>query len=303
MNPFEAFRFGAAPAAAAASPLKRPRSPAAPPAAALPRRDWAQPPAQWEEVYSRIVAARAGRTASVDEFHAFLLACRTEPSPAFQVLVASLLSVQCRDTVALAATLRLRAALGGAITPAAVHAAAPGCVEDAVATCNLRNAKARVNTAHAACTAASVRFDTSAVCPQARFVRGCAAALLSPRHGGEVPRDVATLQTLPGVGPKVARLVASVAFGDAGAGIVVDTHVHRVTNRLGWAAAPAPERTRQQLQAWLPAALWDEASLELLGFGQQVCTPVRPRCADCPVRDLCPSAHAAHPGDAAEPDF
>ena len=143
MNPFESFRFGAAPAAAASSPLKRPRSPAPPPTA-LPRRDWAQPPAQWEEVYRRIVAARAGRTASVDEFHAFLLSCSAEPSPAFPVLVASLLSVQCRDTVALAATLRLRAALGGAITPAAVHAAPPGCVEDAVATCNLRNAKARL---------------------------------------------------------------------------------------------------------------------------------------------------------------
>ena len=154
---------------------------------------------------------------------------------------------------------------------------------------------------------ASSCFDTWVLRPrrpQARFVRGCAAAVLSPRHGGEVPRDVATLQTLPGVGPKVARLVASVAFGDTGAGIVVDTHVHRVANRLGWAAgAAAPERTRQQLQAWLPAALWDEASLELLGFGQQVCTPVRPRCADCPVRDLCPSAHTTHAGDAAEPDF
>jgi endonuclease III len=140
MNPFEAFRFGGAASAAPPSPLKRPRSPVAPPAA-LPRRDWAQPPAAWEEVYRRVSLARAGRTASVDAFHSFLLDCRAEPSPAFQVLVAALLSVQCRDSVALAATLRLRAALGGAITPAAVRDAPPGCVEDAVATCNLRNAK------------------------------------------------------------------------------------------------------------------------------------------------------------------
>lgn len=277
MNPFEAFRFGSAAAQAAVpSPGKRPRSPAAAPPAALPRRaDWAQPPAQWEEVYRRICAARAERTASVDAFHSFLVSCRNEPAPAFQVLVASLLSVQCRDSVALAATLKLRAALGGAITPRGVAESAEGVVEAAVATCNLRNAKAR-------------------------FVRGCAAAVLSPRLGGEVPRDVATLQSLPGVGPKVARLVASVAFGDTRCGLVVDTHVHRVSRRLGWAGddataavAATPERTRRQLEAWLPPALWDDAPLELLGFGQQVCAPTRPRCGDCPVRDLCPSAHTA----------
>ena len=136
-------------------------------------------------------------------------------------------------------------------------------------------------------------------------MRSCAAAVLSPRFGGDVPRDVDALQALPGVGPKVARLVASVAFGDDRCGVVVDTHVHRVARRLGWAGdgpgAATPERTRKQLEAWMPPALWDEAPLVLLGFGQQVCTPRQPRCGDCPVRDLCPSAACAE--DAAEGDF
>jgi endonuclease-3 len=216
-NPFEAFRFGAPPTAAAPppaapSPRKRPRA-HTPVADAPPSKAASPPPPHWHEVLRRIRAARAGRTASVDAFHAFLLSLRTEPAPAFQALVASLLSVQCRDVVALAATRTLRAALGGAITPEAVAAAPPGVVEDAVATCNMRNAKAR-------------------------FVRAAAAAVLH-RFGGRVPEDIAALETLPGVGPKISRLLASVAFGRTDGGIVVDTHVHRVAGRLGWAGADA----------------------------------------------------------------
>ncbi len=129
---------------------------------------------------------------------------------------------------------------------------------------------------------------------------------------------MAALESLPGVGPKIARLVASVAFGRADAGIVVDTHVHRVAGRLGWAgpatgvagaAADAhavllqrrrtPERTRRALEGWLPAELWDDITLEMIGFGQEVCTPLRPKCGGCPLRELCPSAGS---GLAAQPE-
>jgi hypothetical protein len=84
---------------------------------------------------------------------------------------------------------------------------------------------------------------------KARFVRAAAAAVLQ-RFGGRVPEDIASLETLPGVGPKISRLLASVAFGRTDGGIVVDTHVHRVAGRLGWAGAAAAAG----VDAWSAAA-------------------------------------------------
>ena len=157
-----------------------------------------------------IRAHRSNRTASVDVFHDFLLSLRDAPDAHFQALVASLLSVQCRDVVALGEMRNLRVALGGECTVHAVANAPDGVVEEAIRRCNYGRTKAR-------------------------YVRRCADAIINDnRFKGRVPADVEGLTLLPGVGPKIARLVASVAFGDDRCGMVVDTHVRRVCGRLGW---------------------------------------------------------------------
>lgn len=75
----------------------------------------------------------------------------------------------------------------------------------------------------------------------------------------------------------------------------VDTHVHRIANRLRWVETPTknPEATRVGLQSWLPAELWSEINLLLVGFGQQICKPVRPKCGECLNASICPSAELA----------
>ena len=94
------------------------------------------------------------------------------------------------------------------------------------------------------------------------------------RFGGDVPRTYKGLVSLPGVGPKIAHLMSSVAFGAGdGTGIVVDTHVHRVARKLGWVDAEeatrrGPEETRKQLEHWVPRGEWTDFSLAVVGFGQ-----------------------------------
>lgn len=105
---------------------------------------------------------------------------------------------------------------------------------------------------------------------QARYVKE-AADELHLRFKGVVPHTASELQRLPGVGPKIAHLVASVAFGLDRSGIVVDTHVRRLSERLGWTSGRAcatAEATRVRLEGWLPPELWAETTLLLVGFGQ-----------------------------------
>lgn len=105
------------------------------------------------------------------------------------------------------------------------------------------------------------------------------------RHGGRVPDDLGTLLELPGVGRKTANLVVTVAYGKPG--ICVDTHVHRITNRLGYLATRTPERTESALRAKLPRRYWIQINDLLVTFGQHVCTPVSPFCSSCVLYPYC----------------
>jgi endonuclease-3 len=108
---------------------------------------------------------------------------------------------------------------------------------------------------------------------------------LVERFDGRVPADLDALLTLHGVGRKTANLVITFAFGLPG--ICVDTHVHRITNRLGFVRTESPERTEWALRAKLPRRHWIGLNDLLVAFGQQVCQPLSPRCSVCPVTAMC----------------
>jgi endonuclease III len=120
---------------------------------------------------------------------------------------------------------------------------------------------------------------------KARSIVGMAKALVE-RHGGEVPRRRDDLTRLPGVGLKTANVVLGNAFGEPA--IAVDTHVFRVTQRLGLARADDPDRVRDQLAEAVPRRTWTRLSHLMQAHGRRICTARTPACPACPVRALCP---------------
>jgi endonuclease-3 len=110
--------------------------------------------------------------------------------------------------------------------------------------------------------------------------------ILRDDYGGEVPGEEAALLALPGVGRKTANLVLGLGFGIPA--ICVDTHVHRISNRLELVNTKTPEQTERALNDVLPRDLWVPINDLLVTFGQNRCHPTSPRCTDCPLDDLCP---------------
>jgi endonuclease-3 len=111
-------------------------------------------------------------------------------------------------------------------------------------------------------------------------------------HGGEVPRTLDELVKLPGVGRKTANVVLGVAFGTP-EGVVVDTHVQRITQRLGFTRHDEPAGIEQDLMRAFPREDWDAIGHVLIFHGRRICTARKPACAACPVSDACPSAFRA----------
>jgi endonuclease III len=107
------------------------------------------------------------------------------------------------------------------------------------------------------------------------------------RFRRRVPSTMEELLTLPGVGRKTANLVLILAHR-SGSNICVDTHVHRIANRLGWVKTRTPEETEQALYAAAPRKWWPIINLYLVTWGQNVCRPVYPLCGSCAIADLCP---------------
>lgn len=238
------------------------------------------PPTDWEEMYELVKAMRltgAARNAAVDTMGCERLA---DPGASardqrYQTLVALMLSSQTKDTANAVAMRRLQTEL-----PAHAPGATPGLT--------LANVLAADEEALHDCIR-SVGFHNT----KTRHLRE-AAALCRDRWGGDIPDTVAGLTSLPGVGPKMAHLCLSAAWGRT-EGIGVDVHVHRITNLWGWHATRQPEQTRLALQAWLPRDRWREINALLVGLGQTVCLPVGRRCGDCDLglRGLCKAADRA----------
>ena len=174
----------------------------------------------------------------------------------WSVLVSTILSLRTKDAVTLATS---RALLSRAPTPQALLA----LTEEEVA-----------RLAYPSCF-----YKT-----KAGSLRKIAAILMKD-YAGAVPADQEALLALPGVGLKTANLVLQEAFDlDA---ICVDTHVHRISNRLGWIATKTPDESEAALRATLPLSYWKIINALLVSFGQRVCVPVSPRCSVCPIAAQC----------------
>jgi endonuclease-3 len=178
-----------------------------------------------------------------------------QPDP-FRVLIACLLSLRTQDSTTRGAAERLFAV---ADTPAAILGLSPERIERLVYPVGFYRTKARV---------------IRAVCRD-----------LLDRFGGRVPAGLDALLTLGGVGRKTANLVVTVGF--AKPGICVDTHVHRISNRLGFVRTRTPEQTELALRAKLPRRHWIGYNDLLVSFGQNVCRPLAPHCSRCPVALHC----------------
>jgi endonuclease-3 len=177
---------------------------------------------------------------------------------AFQVLIATMLSAQTRDAVTSSASRRLFAV---APTPAAM---------------------AKLTTARIQ----KLIFPVSFYRNKAVHVRETCRQLLD-RFDGRVPTTMNELLTLPGVGRKTANLVLILAHR-SGDNICVDTHVHRISNRLGWVRTKTPEETEHALYKVAERRWWPLINLYLVTWGQNVCRPVYPLCGSCVIADLCP---------------
>ena len=119
---------------------------------------------------------------------------------------------------------------------------------------------------------------------KAKHLKECSRVLIET-FGSKVPQKMEELLSLPGVGRKTANLVLSLAFGIPA--ICVDTHVHRICNRLRFLDTKSPEETEFALRKKLPSSCWNDINTLLVAFGQTVCKPVSPKCQDCPVYAYC----------------
>jgi endonuclease III len=174
----------------------------------------------------------------------------------FGILVSTLISLRTKDRVTLAASARL---LNRARTPEEMARLEPEEVEKLIYPAGFFRTKAK------------------------KLIE--IAGILIREHGSKVPDTEEALLRLPGVGRKTANLVLNLGFGKPA--VCVDTHVHRIANRLGWVNAKKPVDTEVQLMKVLPRKDWIRINELLVQFGQSVCRPVGPKCGECPVSGYC----------------
>ncbi|MCC6766997.1 MAG: endonuclease III [Deltaproteobacteria bacterium] len=183
--------------------------------------------------------------------------CALRHDDAWQLLVATILSAQCTDERVNMVTPTLFARYP---TPRALADADPRELERII-------------------------HSTGFFRQKAKSLRGVAAATAG-EFGGELPRDLETLVTLPGIGRKTANVVLGTAYGVPS--IVVDTHVRRVANRLGLTGEDDPTKIEMDLRALVPAASWTRFTHRLIHHGRRICHARKPRCPDCPLLAICP---------------
>jgi endonuclease III len=189
--------------------------------------------------------------------------CALDRETPFELLVATILSAQCTDE----RVNKVTPALFKKYPDPAAFAAAPlPAIEKAIqSTGFFRN--------------------------KAKNIKGAAIAIVD-KYDGEVPQDMESLVELPGVGRKTANVVLGVAFGKA-TGVVVDTHVGRLSRRLGLTAHDDPNKVETDLMALVPQSQWINLAHRLIEHGRRICTARRPQCEACVLNDLCPKIGVA----------
>jgi len=183
----------------------------------------------------------------------------------FEVLISTMLSAQTRDPVTAAASARLFRA---ARTPRTMAALTTKRIERLI-------------------------YPVSFYRHKAKHVKETCRILVE-RHRGRVPGTMEELLTLPGVGRKTANLVLILSFRSL-KNICVDTHVHRISNRLGWVRTRTPDETEQALYKATEARWWPYINLYLVTWGQNVCRPLYPRCGACVIQGHCPRTGVERP--------
>ncbi|XP_048188450.1 endonuclease III-like protein 1 isoform X2 [Perognathus longimembris pacificus] len=238
-------------------------------------------PQDWQQQLSNIRAMRSKKDAPVDQLGAEHCYDTSVPPEVqrYQVLLSLMLSSQTKDQVTAGAMKRLRAR---------------GLTVDSILQTDdstLGQLIYPVGFWRGLLFPDQVMNLTTIFQSKVKFIKQT-SAILQQRYGGDIPASVPELVALPGVGPKMAHLAMAVAWGTVSG--IVDTHVHRIANRLGWTkrTTKSPEKTREALEEWLPRELWGEINGLLVGFGQQTCLPVHPRCQTCLNRALCPAAQS-----------
>ncbi|KAL4981052.1 endonuclease III [Aspergillus desertorum] len=259
-------------------------------------------PSNWDAIYSIVKKMREDNpTAPVDTMGCAELYWRSS-SPRdkrFQTLIALMLSSQTKDTVTAVAMQRLHTELGEGGASAIKLEAEIGeptvkqDVEDGEPTIK-QEARDSIPPPHPSRDSTLNLENILAVSPErlntligavgfhnnkTKFIKKT-AEIIRDQYNSDIPSTPTELMKLPGVGPKMAYLCMSAAWGKH-EGIGVDVHVHRITNLWGWHKTKTPEETRMSLESWLPKDKWHEINKLLVGLGQTVCLPVGRRCGDC----------------------
>ncbi len=214
------------------------------------------PPRHVERVFRSLRRRFRGSTTTLGSLS------EREVEDPFQVLIATILSQRTRDENTARAA---RALFAKYATPEAIERAPVADLKRLIRPCGFYNQKARV------------------------LKEAC--RVLRERHGGRVPDTIEELLALPGVGRKTANCV--LVYGFRLPAIPVDTHVHRISNRLGWVKTRTPEETEEALVRTVPRRYWLDLNEFFVRFGQEVCRPIGPRCGECDFT-WCPSRRPSH---------
>ncbi len=205
----------------------------------------------WDEFIAELSSAIEGSS-----LPSVSIVAEQKPDP-FRILISTIISLRTKDAVTLEASSRL---FSRADTPQGIAALPESAIATAIYPAGFYNTKAK---------------NIKAV-----------SEIILRDYGGMVPRSIEALLALPGVGRKTANLTLGLGYGIPG--ICVDTHVHRVSNRMGIVDTKTPEDTEYALARILPKRYWIRINELLVRFGQKICTPASPRCSICPCAVRCP---------------